>query len=171
MYDNDYDGDLSWDNYLARYGDAKGYYHNKAIEMFGYDPSEAHHLSTDEMRQAEALYDQQQAEREQLEQDPYIRHYLQDRNSHTFTVPPTFNYEEAAAEDRRRTKEYLQYAQDEGAISADVGQGSSVLAFSREGAEAEARQSRPTTKKKKSTPQRQPETFEMNGRTYVEQLP
>jgi len=139
VYDNDYDGDLSWDNYIARYGDAKGYYHNKAVEMFGYDPSEAHQLSTEEMRQAEALYDQQQAEREQLEQDPYIRHYLEDRNGQTFTVNPTFNYEAAAAEDRRRTKEFLQYAQDEGAVSADVGRGSSLLAFDREDAEAEGR--------------------------------
>ncbi len=130
------DNPMNYNEYITRYGDSVGYQHARAIEEFGYDPVQSHSLSTAEMRQAEESYNRNQALREQLEQDPYIRHQMAGRNMGFTLGEPSFNYEAAATEDRRRIKDYLEYAKSEGATGVDMGQGGH-LAFTQDQAVAE----------------------------------
>ena len=169
VYDTEYDGDMDFDSFLGTYHDAEGYRLAKSIEQFGYDDSREHHLSTDEMKLAEAEYNLRQEVAEAVETYPLLQKLLEQQGFDTANGEPTFDYSLAADEDRMRIKDELRFG-NEFDVSMEGQSGGGALAFTTEQAEQEAR---PTTRTNRRRPtevqQAAPETFTMNGKTYVEQ--
>lgn len=171
VYDTVYEGDLTFDEFVGVYHDADGYALAESIESLGYDSSREHHLSTDELKLAEAKYKLRQELIAAAEGSPILERLLRAEGFDVDTTAPTFDYSLAETEDRERIKDQLRFGQEFGVEMEGVS-GGGALAFTTQQAEQEARPTPKRTRRRMlPVPQQEPETFTMGGKTYVEQLP